>query len=380
MRTILFLLASMVFVVVGCKKQENLPEVEPVVIGVPELEVKTLLSGQGIIWGFDFLPGGKMIFTQKTGTLRIFDTTTNTTEIINGLPANISAASQGGLLDVCVSPDYASTGFIYITYSIQGGFLRLARFVLSGTNAGSWQILKETETASSWSGHYGSRLAFGSDGKLFWSVGEGGGGSLGGASSPYQNGQNLNTTWGKIHRLNADGTVPTDNPLINGVRTSIFSYGHRNPQGIAFQPGTGRLFSTEHGPSGGCELNLIGSGNNYGWPLYSAGVNYNGTNISNGSHAASGITAPLKFWAPALAPSGLSFINHPSFGDWNGNLLAGSLGRRHLLMISMVGGNPGAETILLENTGRVRNVKQGPLGKIYVSVEDGGRLLELKAK
>jgi glucose/arabinose dehydrogenase len=149
---------------------------------------------------------------------------------------------------------------------------------------------------------------------------------------------------------------------------------------MAFEPATQRLFSTEHGPNGGCELNLIEQGRNYGWPIFSTGNNYNGSNISGGNHNSPGITVPLKSWTPALAPSGLTFINHPSYRDWNGNMLAGSLGRRHLLMISMKGGVPGEETVLLENTGRVRNVKQGPLGKIYVSVEEGGRLLELTAQ
>ena len=241
-------------------------------------------------------------------------------------------------------------------------------------------MLATTESASTWNGHYGSRIAFGSDGKLYWSVGEGGGGSLGGVNSPHQNSQRLNTLWGKIHRMNLDGSVPTDNPLLPGqtTRSTIFSYGIRNPQGMAFEPGTARLFANEHGPSGGCELNRIEAGNNYGWPLYSNGINYNGTNISNG-HNAPGITAPLKTWTPALAPSGLAFINHPSFKDWNGNILMGSLGRRHLLMIKMTNGVPGEETVLLNNAGRIRNVKMGPAGRVYVSVEDG-RLLVLTAR
>jgi len=311
----------------------------------------------------------------------LFDTTTRTNTNITGLPANISATGQGGLLDVAISPDYATSRIVFVTYSITGGFLSLARFTLNGNAATNWQVLQTTESASTWNGHFGSRLAFGPDGKLYWSVGEGGGGTLGGASSPHQNGQRLNTLWGKIHRLNLDGTVPADNPLLPGqtVRSTIYSFGHRNPQGMAFEPGTGRLFANEHGPSGGCELNRIESGNNFGWPLFSNGINYNGTPISSG-HNGAGIVAPLKSWTPALAPAGLTFINHPSFRDWNGNLLMGSLGRRQLLMIKMTNGVPGNETILLENNGRIRHVKMGPAGKIYVSVEDGGRLLSLTAK
>lgn len=384
MKKYFLVVACMALLSVQCKKDGIGVEEEEVIedlTGTPDITITTLLNNQGIIWGFDILPDGNLLYTQKTGSLQRFDTATRTTSSVSGLPANISAAGQGGLLDVCISPDFETSSRVYTTYSITGGFLQLARFTLVGNTATNWQILHTTATASTWSGHYGSRLAFGPDGKLYWSVGEGGGGSLGGASSPHQNGQLLNTLWGKIHRLNPDGTIPSDNPLFEGTttRSTIFTYGHRNPQGIAFEPGTGKLFSTEHGPSGGCELNLIVSGSNYGWPLYSNGVNYNGTTISNG-HNGPGITPPLIHWTPAFAPAGLTFIHHNSFKSWKGNLLAGSLGRRHLLMIEMKNGVPGTQTILLDNIGRVRNVKQGSAGKIYVSVEDGGRLLELTAK
>ncbi len=375
-----WILAFVFFAIfLSCSKEDE-PVTAPL-IGAPEITVTTLLSNQGIIWGFDFLPNGNLLFTQKTGTMRLFDPTTQSNTLISGLPSNISAAGQGGLLDVAISPDYASSKSVYTTYSITGGFLVLARFTLNGTAASNWQVLHTTESASTWNGHYGSRIAFGTDSKLYWSVGEGGGGSLGGATSPHQNGQRLNTFWGKIHRMNLDGTIPADNPLLPGqtARSTLFSYGHRNPQGMAFDPKTNRLFVNEHGPSGGCELNRVQPAENFGWPLYSMGINYNGTTISNG-HSAPGIVAPLKSWTPAFAPSGLTFINHPSFKDWNGNLLMGSLGRKHLLMIKMTNGVPSNETILLENNGRIRNVKMGPGGKIYVSVEDGGRLLMLSAK
>lgn len=363
----------------SCSKDSK--PVSPPLTGTPVIMITTLLNNQGIIWGFDVLPNGNLLFTQKEGTMRLFDTTSQSNTMISGLPSNISATGQGGLLDVAISPDYTTSQSVYVTYSITGGFLSLARFTLNGTAATNWQVLHTTESASTWNGHYGSRITFGPDGKLYWSVGEGGGGSLGGASSPHQNGQRLNTIWGKIHRMNLDGTIPSDNPLLPGqaARSTIFSYGHRNPQGMAFEPSANRLFVNEHGPSGGCELNRVQAAENFGWPLYSNGINYNGTTISNG-HNAAGIVAPLKSWTPAFAPSGLTFINHPSFRDWNGNLLMGSLVRRHLLMIKMTNGVPSDETILLENNGRIRNVKMGPAGKIYVSVEDGGRLLSLSAK
>ena len=373
-------LLSIAIFVTGCKKDAT-PTPELPLTGTPNITITTLLTNMGIIWGFDVMPNGNLLFTQKTGAIQLLDTITRATTSVTGLPANISAAGQGGMLDIAISPDFAASRNVYVTYSITGGFLSLARFMLNGNTATNWTVLHTTESASTWNGHFGSRIAFGLDGKLYWSVGEGGGGSLGGVSSPHQNGQRLTTLWGKIHRMNLDGSVPVDNPLLPGqaVRSTIYSFGHRNPQGMAFEPETGRLFSHEHGPSGGCELNRIEAGNNYGWPLFSNGVNYNGSTISNG-HSAPGIVAPLKSWSPALAPAGLTFINHPSFRDWNGNILIGSLGRRQLLMINMNNGVTGSETILLENMGRIRNVKMGPAGKIYVSVEDGGRLLALTAK
>jgi glucose/arabinose dehydrogenase len=356
------------------------PDITPPLTGIPDITITTLLNNKGVIWGFDVLPNSNLLFTQKAGTMQLFDIITRTTTNITGLPTNIISNGQGGLLDVAVSPDYPTSGNVYVTYSIRGGFLSLARFRLNENAATNWQVLLTTESASTWFGHYGSRIAFGRDGKLYWGVGEGGGGTLGGPSSPHQNGQRLNTLWGKIHRLNLDGSIPNDNPSITSTPpTSIYSYGHRNPQGMAFEPETGRLFVNEHGPSGGCELNLVQPGDNFGWPLFSSGINYNGTSISSG-HNAPGIIAPLKFWTPALAPSGLTFINHPSFKDWNGNILMGSLVRKQLLMIEMVDGRPGNETILLQNYGRIRNVKMGPQGVIYVSVEDGGRLLSITAK
>jgi aldose sugar dehydrogenase len=375
----IFLLS--VLLLASCKKDNLTEPPEETPTGTPDISVSTVLTNQGAIWGFDLFENGNMIFTQKTGAIRLLDVNARTTTPVTGLPTNINAAGQGGMLDIMIPPPSANLGFIYVTYSIAGNFLRLARFTLNGSTATGWQVLHTTPTPSNYAGHYGSRLAYGPDGKIYWAVGEGGTVSQGGASSPNQNAQNLGSYWGKIHRMNPDGTAPADNPFINttGALPTIFSYGHRNPQGMAFQPGTGRLFATEHGPSGGCELNLIEAGKNYGWPLYSHGINYNGTSISSG-HNAPGITPPLVFWTPALAPSGLTFINHNSFKDWKGRLLAGSLGRRHAVMMALDGALVSNQTVLLDNVGRVRNVRQALSGKIYVSVESEGTLLEITAR
>lgn len=370
-----------IIVLMACKKMSTLPTEDLPLPGTPAITTKNLLSGRGIIWGFDSLPNGNIIFSEKAGGLFLLDTATLSVTSISGLPTNVVSGGQGGWLDVCTSPQFSNNNIIYVTYSITGNFLQLARFTLSGTVANNWQILQTTNTASSWQGHYGSRICFGPDGKLYWSVGEGGNGSYGGASSPHQNAQLLNSYWGKIHRLNADGSIPTDNPLYASTTSlkSIYSYGHRNPQGLCIQPGTGRMYSTEHGPQGGCELNLIEPSKNYGWPLYSNGINYDGTPISNG-HSAAGITAPLMSFTPALAPGGCTFINHNSFRDWKGNLLLSSLGRQHIVMITLnVDGLPIRDTVLFNGIGRVRNIKPIHNGKILFSVDDG-RLIEMKGE
>ncbi len=363
----------------SCDKSTNNNETVNQLKGTPTITTKTVLSGRGVIWGFDTLPLGKIIFTEKVGGLFIYDSLNGSVSPINGLPANVESNGQGGWLDVCSSPNVKNDNLIYVTYSITNNFLQLASFSLNNNNATNWQILKTTTTSSSWGGHYGSRICFGKDGKLYWSVGEGGDGSYGGATSPHQNAQNLSSLWGKIHRLNVDGSNPNDNPTISGnLPSSVYSYGHRNPQGLCFKPNSNNLFSTEHGPKGGCELNLIEPAKNYGWPLYSDGVNYDDTNISDG-HNGTGITAPLKSYIPALAPGGICFINHNSYRDWNGNLLISSLGRRQLLLVSLQNNVPIKDTVLFDNIGRVRNVKQTSAGKIIFSIDDG-RLMEMVAQ
>jgi glucose/arabinose dehydrogenase len=363
----------------SCDKSTSNNETVNQLKGTPNITTKTVLSGRGIIWGFDTLPLGKIIFTEKAGGLFIYDSLNGSVSPINGLPTNVQSNGQGGWLDVCSSPNIKNDNLIYVTYSITNNFLQLARFSLNNNNATNWQILKTTTTTSSWGGHYGSRICFGNDGKLYWSVGEGGNGSYGGAASPHQNAQNLSSLWGKIHRLNIDGSNPNDNPTIAGnPPSSIYSYGHRNPQGLCFKPNSNSLFSAEHGPKGGCELNLIEPAKNYGWPLYCDGVNYDDTKISDG-HNGTGITAPLKSYTPALAPGGICFINHNSYRDWNGNLLISSLGRRQILMVSFQNNLPVKDTVLFNNIGRVRNVKQTSSGKILFSIDDG-RLMEMVAQ
>ena len=241
------------------------------------------------------------------------------------------------------------------------------------------KTLFTTNGSNTWFGHYGSRIVFDDNHYLFLSVGEGGSSSYGGPGTGNNNALNPKSDWGKIHRLNDDGSIPDDNPVISGndSPTTIYSCGHRNPQGLALRPETGKLWETEHGPEGGDEVNIIVKGANYGWPAFSEGVNYDGTSISS-SHNAEGITTPVHFWTPSIGICGMTFISGDKFGKWKGNLLVSGLVSQTVHRCVIQGNTIIEEEPILSNQGRVRNVIQGPEGLIYVSVENPGRIIRIQ--
>lgn len=347
----------------------------------PTIDTATIINNRDIIWGMDFFPSGAIIFGEKQGKLYHYEN--GLIREITGLPA-INSDGQGGLLDIRVHPNYSQNGWIYCTYAatISGGrSWNLARFSVDNFQVKNFTILLRTATPNTWGGHYGSRIDFDKNGYLFVSVGEGGTGSYGGAGSSNLNAQNVNTNWGKIHRLFANGDIPSNNPVLGstGVATSVYSYGHRNPQGLIVNPFTQEVWETEHGPKGGDEINVIKAGANYGWPLVSFGLNYDGTQVSS-SPTRSDIEAPIHTWTPSIAPSGMAFITNDQFKKWKGNLLVGSLAFRYLSKLELEGNRIVGETKLFENIGRVRNVKQGPDGSIYISIEGPGRILKISTK
>lgn len=365
------------FLFLGCKNKQA---EEAVSTEEPVVRTETILNNRGIIWGMDFLPSGQMLFTEKEG--KLFKFFQGQVTEISGMPA-VHSGGQGGLLDIRVHPNYAQNGWIYICYSTREGTpsrLNLMRFKLVGNTAQSQEIIFQTDASNTWSGHYGSRIEFDKNGLLYLSVGEGGAGSRGGENSNNTNAQNLQSKWGKIHRLNDDGSTPTDNPIFTGQSqaSSIFSYGHRNPQGLVLNPFTNEIWSSEHGPSGGDEINIIKKGKNYGWHLVSWGVNYDGSPISNG-HNREGIENPIFYWDSSLGASGIAFINNKRFKAWHGNLLCGSLAKRYLSRLVVENNKIIREHKLLENN-RVRNVKQAPDGSIYVSVEGPGRIIRISVE
>ncbi|MFZ4106903.1 PQQ-dependent sugar dehydrogenase [Flavobacterium sp.] len=369
--------------IIACSKKQSTDTID--LFSEPKIKIDTLLSGYEIIWGMDFFPNGDLIFNEKKGNLYIRNIVGSIREI-KGLPT-INSGGQGGFLDLCVHPNYLQNGWIYCTYAsfsrtrVSDASWNLARFKIVQNNVSDWQILMVSNSANLWDGHYGSRIVFDSKGYVFVSVGEGGITSYGGASSPNLNAQNVQSTWGKVHRLYDDGTVPFDNPILKGNAgpTSIYSYGHRNPQGLAINPSNGDLWEGEHGPKGGDELNIIKNGANYGWPLVSTGLNYDGTVISS-TPLLDGIEPAIYTWTPSIAPSGMTFITSNSFKKWKGNLLVGSLAYTYLAKCVIENNKVVKETKLLDGIGRIRNVKQSIDGSIYVSVEGPGRIIRIKAE
>lgn len=375
MRYYLLILSGIIqFSLCSCNK-----ETEPDPTGVPLLNMKAILTGYQIIWGMDFLPNGDLIFGEKRG--KLYRKNGETVTEITGFPTVLSSG-QGGLLDIRIHPDYSKNGWIYACYAASnpagGGQLKLIRFKITNDQVQNIENIFTTNGSDTWYGHYGSRIVFDKSKYLYLSVGEGGVGTYGGPNTVNTNAQDLTSSWGKIHRFRDDGTIPDDNPHFPGQDgpSSVYSIGHRNPQGLALNPETGELWETEHGPKGGDEINIITAGTNYGWPIYSIGVNYDGTPISSG-HIATGIKAPIYTWTPSIATCGIAFITSNRFKSWKGNLLVSGLASQKLFRCVVDSDKIVGEDVILSNSGRVRNVIQAPDGSIYVSVENPGRIIQI---
>jgi aldose sugar dehydrogenase len=377
------LLICIAFVVLfSCSKNDSetsTPLPEEVLLAPKSIDQETIFTGRGIIWGFDFLPDNKIIFTEKTGKIGVFSNGTVTE--LTGLPNNINAESQGGLMDICVHPNYATNGWIYSCYSSKtgsNGVLNLIRFKVNGTAIANLETIFSSTANNSWLGHYGSRIVFDQNNFLFLSIGEGGVGSYGGLNTQNLNSQNVNEPWGKILRMTDTGSIPADNPILQGNTQPnlIYSYGHRNPQGLVLNTTTGDLYETEHGPKGGDEFNVIKKASNYGWPLVSFGLNYDGTTISQ-NPLMSGVQPPLYYWTPSIGACGLAYVSTSKYGNWKGNFLSGGLALKNVTRLKLNADNSVTTEIIIDNIGRVRNVKESKEGFLYLSVEAPGRIIKL---
>jgi glucose/arabinose dehydrogenase len=331
--------------------------------------LEQVVAGIPIPWGMAWLPQGDMLVSNRGGELYVVRDG-NISDPIGGVP-QVHVNGQGGLLDVATHPDYANNGWIYITYSSfegagAGSHTALMRAKLQGNSLVEQQVLYKGEGNTSSRAHYGSRIAFDNHGYVYFSIGDRG--------AHFNNVQQLDRDGGKIYRLHDDGRVPVDNPWVNtpGAKTAAFSYGHRNPQGLAIHPVTGELWEHEHGPMGGDEINIIRPGVNYGWPSIGYGVNYNGQPLAEATHR-EGIEQPVFYWDPSIAPSGMAFIDSDNYGpEIKGNLLVGSLKFRYIVHLVLDGNKVVASENVFQGIGRVRNIKQGPDGYIYVATEGDG--------
>lgn len=335
--------------------------------------IDTIVKGLDVPWGMAFLPDGDMLVTERSGELFRFSSTGKLKANISGIP-EVYDQGQGGLLDIVLHPKYKTNGWIYFSYSQRGADGNGANTAIfraklkNNVLTEQQEIFKATPDLKG-GVHFGGRMVFDDEGYLFFSVGERGDKS---------NAQKLINHCGKIHRIFDDGRIPPDNPFVNtpGAMPSIYSYGHRNPQGIDIHPVSRRIYASEHGPRGGDEINLISKGSNYGWPVITYGINYDGTIITKDT-VKEGMEQPLFFWRPSIAPSSLRFVTGDRYPGWKGDILNGSLSFRYLERVHLEGDKVTEREKLLEGAGRVRNVVMSPDGYIYMAVESPGVIVKL---
>lgn len=336
------------------------------------IKVDTLYSEFENPWGMTWLGDGRMLVTERKGEILIFQDDKFTGEKIEGLPA-VHAVNQAGLLDVAVHPKYAENGWIYIAYAKNfpdsTAATTIMRFKLEGNTAVQQEDL--ITAGPPWKGgrHFGSRIVFDNEGYLYFSNGDKG-------NIP-MNAQDLTNAHGKIHRINDDGTIPSDNPFVDsvGAVASIWSYGNRNPQGLYFEKATNILWEAEHGPRGGDELNIIEKGKNYGWPVITYGINYNGTILAE-SGEKPGMEQPVHYWVPSIATCGMTVVTSDKYPGWKGNILVAALAKQHIARVVLKDNKLVAEEKLVPGIGRVRQVAESPDGYIYAITELTGLLVK----
>jgi len=340
-----------------------------------ELTTRSISHFDGVLWAISLINDEEAIVSIKQGEAYKVNLNSGDKYLLSGLPT-IDSRGQGGLLDIAKAPDFDTSSWLYFTYAKPSEFgakTTLARAKLESTKLTNWQDLLVTDFISPNFQHYGSRIAFDNKGHVFFSVGDGG---------IRESAQDLTTHAGKIIRLNLDGSVPADNPFVRHVdiRNEIWSYGHRNPQGLFYDNSTHTLWSNEHGPKGGDEINLIRPGANYGWPIVSYGKEYsNSASIGEGVQK-EGIDNPAKVFIPSIAPSSLLRYRGLLFSNWNGDFLSTALALRHLNKIKVETDGSTSEKRYLENMKeRLRSVAQDSKGALYIGT-DSGKLFKVTLK
>ena len=339
-----------------------------------EFEVKTLNHSLTHPWSLAFLPNGEMLVTERAGNLKHLSAAGETLAIVEGVPP-VFARGQAGLFEVKLDPDFTHNQWVYLSFAHgnqDANNTRLVRGQLKGQTLTNVEVLFTAHPLKEGAAHYGARMAFMPDKTLLLTLGDG--------FNWREQAQDLATHFGKIVRINRDGSIPKDNPYYGHgeVKQSIYSYGHRNVQGIYVDAKNHRIYSHEHGPRGGDELNLIKKGINYGWPLATFGVDYTGARISPYTHV-EGTEAPLLQWTPSIAPSSLIQYQGQLFKGWQGDLIASALAERSVRRIRLKEGKLVGEEVLLEELeARIRNVTEGPEGALYLLTDEPqGRLLKV---
>ncbi|WP_397300117.1 PQQ-dependent sugar dehydrogenase [Nonlabens ulvanivorans] len=353
----------------------NAPQVDniPLIDDQKNYSITPIVEDLDNPWGMTWLPDGDLLYTEKEGRLYKFNGSKSIE--IKGVP-EVYLRGQGGLLDVTVHPQFEKNNFIYISYASKmgggdGGNTTIARAVLKNNKLEDLKVLYKAMPNSKKGQHFGSRFTWDREGHLYFSIGDRGNRDV--------NPQDIYRDCGKIYRINDDGSIPHDNPFVEiakgidtiGIKTAIYSYGNRNPQGMTTHPVTGKIIAHEHGPQGGDEINIIESGKNYGWPVISYGINYSGTTFTDITEK-EGMEQPIYYWVPSIAPSGFAIINNPAYKEWNGNFLVGSLKFQYLEMLYMDGNRVIKREKVADKIGRLRNVKIGPDRLIYIAVEGKG--------
>ncbi len=344
-----------------------------------EIGVETVASGLEHPWGLAFLPDGRMLVSERPGRLRLVTADGAVSKPLSGVP-EVDARGQGGLLDVAVDPEFGRNRLVYLSYAEPGeggNSTAVARAMLSedGSALSGLQVIFSQRPKLRSTLHFGSRLVFDGKGHLFVTLGER-------SELRFRDqAQDLDSHLGKIVRITPEGATPDDNPFVgrSDALPEIWSLGHRNIQAAAIHPETGALWEIEHGPRGGDEINIAEPGRNYGWPVVSFGVNYDGSPVGTGKRHREGMVDPLYQWTPVIAPSGMAFYTGEAFPEWRGDLFVGGLKAKALVRLELDGDRAIGEERLLEDLGlRIRDVVQGPDGALYLLTDEGdGEILRV---
>ena len=351
----------------SCISQENPPLIETP--DQTKYATELIVDGIDIPWGMDFINETEFLVTDKKGIL--YHVKNGVKTEVSGLP-KVYVRGQGGLLDVALHPNFKSNKIVYLAISVnlegdEGGNTAIYSGTFEKFKINNMKLLYKAVPNTKKGQHFGSRIVFDDKGHLFFGVGDRGNRDV--------NPQDIKNDGGKIYRLNLDGSIPDDNPFVNkqGAKKAVYTYGNRNPQGLIFHPITGELWEHEHGPKGGDEINIIEKGKNYGWPVITYGINYSGTSITD-KREMPGMEQPLYYWVPSIAPSGMAFSTSDIYKDWKGDLFVGSLKFKYLERLVIRDKKVIKREKILDEIGRVRNVKEGPDGYLYIGVDGKGIL------